>query len=423
MRFSFVHAADLHLDTPFRGIGRAAEYVSEALRDASLEAFDRLVELAIDRDVAFVLLAGDIYDGPERGVRAQLRFYRGLERLNDASIYSFVVHGNHDPLLTGWSAIRDTWPDLVKVFGHDRVDQFVIEKDGEPFAIVHGISFSQRAEMENLALRYRRSEMQCFQVGMLHCNVGGNVEHDPYAPCTLADLKRANLDYWALGHIHTRQILSEGHPWVVYPGNLQGRGPGPGELGEKGAFVVEVDGRTAHTPEFVPLDVVRFERLALDVGQISDLPELERALQDKAGQLQGSLGGRSMILKPVLTGSGPLHADLAREGTLNGLLQDLRDEAGEGVPFLWWEPIVDQTRAALDFQSIRRRGDFAGELLALADQLGTDEEARRQFVGAALAELQVGELEANGVAVPDGSDPECLREAATAALELLAGAE
>ncbi len=130
-----------------------------------------------------------------------------------------------------------------------------------------------------------------------------------------------------------------------------------------------------------------------------------------------------MILKPVLTGSGPLHADLAREGTLNGLLQDLRDEAGEGVPFLWWEPIVDQTRAALDFQSIRRRGDFAGELLALADQLGTDQEARRQFVGAALAELQVGELEANGVAVPDGSDPECLREAATAALELLAGAE
>ena len=354
MRFSFLHAADLHLDTPFKGIGRTAENVASALRDASLEAFDRLVDLAIERDVAFVLLAGDIYDGPERGVRAQLRFYRGLERLHEAGINSFVAHGNHDPLLTGWSAVRGTWPGRVTVFGHDRVEQVAVERDSQPLAVVHGISFSQRAETENLALRYHRSDTPCFQVGMLHCNVGSNVEHDPYAPCTLADLEGAGLDYWALGHVHTRQILRDGHPWVVYSGNLQGRGPSPSELGEKGALVVEVDGRTAHTPEFVALDVVRFERLVLDIGKVTDLPELERALQDKALELRASLGGRSVILKPVLVGSGPLHVDLARETTVDGLLRDLRDEAGEGDPFLWWEPIADQTAAALDVESVRR---------------------------------------------------------------------
>ncbi len=196
----------------------------------------------IERDVAFVLLAGDIYDGPQRGVRAQLRFYRGLERLHEAGIYSLVVHGNHDPLLTGWSAVRGAWPASVTVFGHDRVEQATIE-DGQPLAVVHGISFSQRAEMENLALRYHRCDEPCFQVGMLHCNVGSNLEHDPYAPCALSDLERADLDYWALGHVHTRRVSCDGQPWVVYPGNLQGRSPGPSEAGEKGALVVEVNGR------------------------------------------------------------------------------------------------------------------------------------------------------------------------------------
>lgn len=106
--FRFVHAADLHLDTPFEGIGRVAPQIAEALRDASLNAWDALVRLTIDRDAAFLLLAGDIYDGAERGVRAQLRFVRGLERLAEHRIQTFIVHGNHDPL-DGWSAIRK-WP-------------------------------------------------------------------------------------------------------------------------------------------------------------------------------------------------------------------------------------------------------------------------------------------------------------------------
>ncbi|MEX1265086.1 MAG: DNA repair exonuclease [Actinomycetota bacterium] len=132
MSFCFIHAADLHLDTPFQGIGQVTPWVADALRDASLEAFDALVELALNRNAAFVVFAGDIYDGAERGVRAQLRFKRGLERLSDAGIWSFVVHGNHDPIATGWSVIRSDWPELVKIFGSEIVDAVTVEKDGEP---------------------------------------------------------------------------------------------------------------------------------------------------------------------------------------------------------------------------------------------------------------------------------------------------
>ncbi|EQD56849.1 metallophosphoesterase, partial [mine drainage metagenome] len=138
MSFCFIHAADLHLDTPFKGIERVSPVIGEALRDASLKAFDALIDLAEKRNAAFVLLAGDIYDGPERGVRAQLRFYNGLKRLSDMSIHSFVVHGNHDPLNAGWSAIRD-WPQLATIFGHDTIGSVVVERDGVQLATVHGI--------------------------------------------------------------------------------------------------------------------------------------------------------------------------------------------------------------------------------------------------------------------------------------------
>ena len=128
--FSFVHAADLHLDTPFKGIGSTAPHVAEQLREASLAAFDSLVELCLERRVAFLVVAGDIYDGPERGLRAQLRFRDGLARLSSAGISSFVVHGNHDPVETGWSALGGPWPERVTVFGTGTVKAVPVEVDG-----------------------------------------------------------------------------------------------------------------------------------------------------------------------------------------------------------------------------------------------------------------------------------------------------
>ena len=104
MRFRFLHAADLHLDTPFTGMRRVDASLVATLRDATTRAFDNLVNAALEHSVAFVVIAGDIYDGPERGVRAQLAFRNGLDRLAQAGIRSFVVHGNHDPLEDGWSA-------------------------------------------------------------------------------------------------------------------------------------------------------------------------------------------------------------------------------------------------------------------------------------------------------------------------------
>src|SRR5438132_3466083 len=155
-KFRFIHAADLHLDTPFAAIGRVAPEIAGRLRDASLEAYDVLTRLAIEREAAFVVFAGDIYDSADRGVRAQLRFLRGVERLGERGIPVFVAHGNHDPL-DGWSAIRRT-PANLTVFGGDAVETHPVVREGELLAQVYGTSYPHRDVSENLALRFRRQD-------------------------------------------------------------------------------------------------------------------------------------------------------------------------------------------------------------------------------------------------------------------------
>jgi len=366
-RFRFIHAADLHLDTPFQGIGRTAPHVADALRDASLDAWDALVNLAIDREVAFLLLAGDVYDGPERGVRAQLRFVRGLEALAAHSIETFIVYGNHDPL-DGWSAIR-RWPPGVVIFPGDTVQSAPVERDGARLATIHGISYPRRDVTENLALRFTRGPEPGLHVGLLHCNVGPRPGHAAYSPCTVEDLRRTGMDYWALGHVHRLEIVSELDPLVVYPGNLQGRSAHAGEQGAKGAILLDCDDSGVTVLDFVALDRVRFLDVEIDTTTLTDLPSLHAALTNHAVQLREAHAGRALILRPVLRGRSALHLDLQVSGGVDDLVRELRREADGHTPLLWWETPRDCTAPMLNRQAIVDRGDLSSELIARVDRL------------------------------------------------------
>ncbi len=373
MRYRFVHAADLHLDTPYEGVERVDARVAALLRDASLEALDGLVDLAIAREAAFVLVAGDVYDGADRGVRAQLAFRRAVERLHRAGIETLVVHGNHDPVVDGWSAVR-AWPEGVHVFGHGGVELRRVEREGELLAVVHGMSYAHRDTAENLSRRFARTDDDALQVGLLHANVG-DLATAAYSPCTVADLAASGLDYWALGHVHLHAVVHDGQPWVVYPGALQGRSSHAGERGAKGACVVEVEDGAVVGLEHVALDRVRFAAPDVAIDGVADLPELEAVLAERGAAELAEADGRSVLVRARLTGRGAVHADLIREGVLQGLLDALRAGAPEGAPWLWWEGLRDATRPALDRQAVAARGDLASEVLGLADRLEADDAA------------------------------------------------
>ncbi len=414
MPFTFVHAADLHLDTPFHGIGQVSERIADALRDASLEAFDALVDLTLREDARFLLLAGDLYDGATRGIRAQHRFLKGIERLSARGVETFIVHGNHDPL-SGWSAIK-AWPAGVTVFGPQQVESRTVILDGQPCATIHGISYAHAAVTENLSQRYRRGPEGGIQIGLLHANVGQNGDHAAYSPCTLDELKAAGMDYWALGHIHRRQVLARA-PWVVYPGNLQGRSPKPSERGAKGALVVTVSNGIIQEPRFEALDRIRFMSLEIDLSEMEDVATLQRALMGRAEELQAQQDGRDLILRATLRGRGALYSELRHPGRLDEILDVLRQEGDRPGGFLWWEDLRNDAAPPLEREKLLLQGSLTSELLRLQDERSADPSRVAQFLNNRLDQLS--RFKSLLPTLSEAEQEALLREAEALALDLL----
>ena len=414
MPFSFLHAADLHLDTPFANVGGYPAAVGEALREASLQAWGALVEEASRRQVAFVLLAGDVYDGAERGLRAQRAFLEGVSRLADEGIRTLLVHGNHDPVAEGWTAVR-SFPDLVTTFPAHTVATERFEAGGEPVA-VHGTSYAVAATSDNLARRYPSASGGGFHIGLLHANVGGpTTGHADYSPCTLDDLRRPGYHYWALGHVHGRRVLGEGEPWVVYPGNLQGRSTKPTERGPKGAVVVTVTDGVAGDPEFVALDRVRFVDVDVPIAPYAEVGSLLDQLEALASP--AAHDGRSLVVRATLTGPGALHEQLLAPARRAEVHHELRRRGAERTPFTWWQSIAWQTKAEAAVVDLRHRDDFTADLLRTCEE--ADDALRTGWADHLPAELrrELDDL------LPDGGHDQIWAAAQAAALDAISGAD
>ncbi len=392
--FRFVHAADLHIDSPFSGIGEVDARVATRLREATYEAFQNLVDLCIDKEADFLVIAGDVFDGADRSVRAQLRFRDGLSTLAEKGIKSFVVHGNHDPL-DGWQP-SISWPAEVHIFGATP-EWINIEKNGEVVAAVQGMSYPTSEVTENLAVQFSPPESgSIFAIGLLHANVGSNSAHKNYAPCTVDDLSSSGIDYWALGHVHTRQTLKRAAPVIAYPGNTQGRHPN--ETGARGALVVDVDPSGASTTEFVALDVARWENSELDISSLETIDSLDSAIRQQTDNLSAQAEGRDVVCRVSLIGRGPLHEQLAVDGAVDDLLEAARNSWSGGSPWVWVERISDLTRPTIDIESRAKQDDFLGATLkrALLSSIESEEIDRLTEV---VSDVYTGRR--NGLAKPD----------------------
>jgi DNA repair exonuclease SbcCD nuclease subunit len=364
--FCFVHCADLHLDSPFEGIHTAAPDVAAILREATFRALDQIIDLARGEQADFIIIAGDVHDSENRSLRAQLRFRDALRKASQAGIPCFIAHGNHDPL-SGWEA-HLTMPDQARRFGGQSVECFPVQRQGATLAHIYGISYPVREVKANLAAGFRRDPEAPFAIGVLHCNVGGDPNHDNYAPCSLEDLAAAGLDYWALGHIHAQKVMRAQDPCIVYPGNPQGRSWR--EMGPRGCYLGRVDAARRITPTFVTTDVVRWFREDLDIGGLFTWDDLVDALYRAREEVRATAGGRAALLRLSLTGRGELHRELAKR---IDLVRDLVEPLQEGEPerpdFVWVESIQNRTRPPLDLAQRRLVQDFVGDFLNAAQSL------------------------------------------------------
>ena len=413
MSLRFIHAADLHLDSPFTGIRAAApENVAAALYSATFDSYRNIIDLCIAEQVDALLVAGDIYDGADRSLRAQRAFIDGLRSLDAAGIRSFVCHGNHDPL-DGWEA-RLAYPDGCRRFGPD-FEAVPLFPDEPERALVYGISYPTRDVYENLVSRLGNVDESAFTIGLLHANIGGNPDHALYAPCSLDDLAQSGIDYWALGHVHTRQVLRERAPTVVYPGNPQGRHPN--ETGARGVYLVEVDHAGNVSLEFRSTDTVRWERASIDIRALETEQDLLNEIDDAMQSLLDDAEGRSLVVRMTLTGRGELNRFLAQPGAADDLLSGVNDQWAERLPFIWCERIEDETAAAIDRDAMRSGEDFLAEVLRTADQLRDAPETLQD----GLAELyQHRRFRQHLAVLTDEETAALLDEAETLAVNLLA---
>ncbi len=351
----FIHAADLHLDTPATGLERVDAGLAELLRDASLVALDELVSKALEVRAAFVVLAGDVYDGPAAGVRARVRLRRAMETLADAGIRVFVAKGNHDAPERGWAQGR-AWPELVTFFPPRRPEATRIEVGGQVVARVQGVSYSSPKEPDNLAARFEPGGGPWLEVGVLHTSLEAS---GPYAPCPPGQLPR--LDYWALGHVHQHRVVAR-DPWVVYPGCTQGRGFGPGEIGPKGAVVVTWDPGSAmiHDVTWFSTDTVRFYEVRADITDSPDLITVASNLAERAGALRAEAPSVGLVLRASLHGRGDVYQDLVTRE--EELLDALADLSGTNV---WWAGVrlSDQAGPGIDLERVRAEGEFGAQII------------------------------------------------------------
>ncbi|MGF9714571.1 metallophosphoesterase family protein [Paenibacillus naphthalenovorans] len=417
--FRFIHAADLHLDSPFRGLAGLPEAWRERVKEASFTALLRLTDLAVSQRADFVVFSGDIYDAKDRSLRAQLRFRQALETLAGHRIPAFVIHGNHDPLHDGYSA-KLTWPDEVKVFGAGGVESEIVRAaDGEALARVSGISFGKSSVTDNLTPGFRGWGDGLYHIGMLHTNVDGDAKHDNYAPCRLGDLLARGVDYWALGHIHTRRILHE-KPWVVYPGNVQGRHIR--ENGPRGCYLVDVSASGETELTFHALDDVRWQEAEAAIDGLETEQQLMEALEEAVWAAAEAGEGRAVILRVTLTGRGPMHTVLKRGGVLAELGSALKESLARHT--VWVESVEDRTGAPIDRGELEGRPGFLGDLLRLSEAAGADPARLAAFAAEALSPLSAQpRLAALLAELGEEELGQWLREAEELAIDMLAGTE
>ncbi len=368
----FLHAADIHLDSPMRGLASYEGAPEDAMRSATRQAFEGLIDLALDEQVEFLLIAGDLYDGDWRDYNTGLYFVRQITRLADAEIPVFIIAGNHDAASALTKKLR--LPENCVMLSTKDPDTRSLDNLG---VSIHGQGFATKAVVEDLSSAYPAPISDHLNIGMLHTSANGRVGHENYAPCKVAELVAHGYDYWALGHVHTREILNES-PWVVFPGNLQGRHAR--ETGGKGATLVSFEDGQITGVEHRDLDVARWTVCKVDVSAALSEDDVIIAVSDAlVGAVEAS-EDRLLAARVVISGSSKAHDAIATD--IERFTNEVRAQAvGIGADRVWIEKVKVKTSSLIDIDEARDRDDAIGELLrSLRDLSAGDlDEIAEQF--------------------------------------------
>ena len=364
--FKFLHAADIHLDSPLHKLDHYEGAPVEEIRQATRRAFKNLINLAIAEKVAFVLLTGDLYDGDWKDYNTGLYFASQMSKLREASIPVYIIAGNHDAA----SKITKTLklPEGVKIFSADTPETVQVDKLD---VAIHGQSFASPSIKKDLSSGYPYAIEDCFNIGMLHTCVTGKEGHEPYAPCTLDGLQSRGYDYWALGHVHKHEVLLK-NPLTIFPGNIQGRHIR--ETGPKGCVLVTVDERMRPYANFVPLDVIRWFEIETDVSAAETGYEVVVIIGEHLKRLLEENKELPLVVRLNIIGDSKAHNELASD--MERWTNEFRSSAGDmSGGKIWIEKVKLHTEPPIEM--MESMSEPMAELIQYLDELRADPELLR----------------------------------------------
>lgn len=375
----FIHCADIHLDSPLRGLDSYEGAPANEMRQATRRAFANVIDLSIERSTDFVLISGDVFDGDWPDFNTGLYFASQLRRLDSVNIPVFLIHGNHDAVSKITKSVP--LPKNVFTFRASAPETKIIESIG---VAIHGQSFASEAVTTDLAAAYPAPLPGLLNIGLLHTALSGREGHQPYAPTTVDRLSNKGYDYWALGHVHRREVVCES-PWIVFPGNTQGRHAR--ETGTKGCMVVAAEpGIGIQSAEFVATDVARWHHFNFDIAGMSVEDDLHAAIQSEVRSAQMAAGDRTLALRMTISGRGPLHKTIVtNREALRPHVSALVSEASAGNA--WLEKIRLKVTAPLDLARLAERDDPIGLLIRSLEELEQDQDKLNALATVALCDL------------------------------------
>jgi DNA repair exonuclease SbcCD nuclease subunit len=357
-----LHAADLHIDSPLGGLTAYEGAPVAEIRGATRRAVENLVDAAVEREVDLVVVAGDIFDRDWRDFNTGLFWVGQLSRLHDAGIPLVMVAGNHDAASEISRHLR--LPPNVTKFSESRPETKVF--DDLEVAVV-GQGYATRAVTTDLASSFPDADPQLFTIGLLHTSLDGRPGHACYAPCAVEGLRSRGYDYWALGHVHQREEV-DADPWIVFPGNLQGRHAR--EVGPKGATLVTVQSKAVKAVEALELDDVRWHLCVVDAAELAGVDDVLAAIADRFASIADDPGHRLAAVRVQLIGASPVHQELWRDP--HGFEAEVRSIAVRAER-VWVEKVQIETTRELDLTQARA-DDVVGVLAKRIADLRSDPE-------------------------------------------------
>jgi DNA repair exonuclease SbcCD nuclease subunit len=362
----FVHAADLHIDSPLRGLERYEGAPVEHIRGATRRALEHLVELCLNEKASLLVVAGDLYDGGWNDYSTGLFFCQQMARLNEAGVRVVWIRGNHDAASRLTQHLRP--PENVTELSHARPGTLELVLDGVDVAI-HGQGFPKQRVTDDLSERYPAPISGAFNLGLLHTALDGREGHDRYAPCRVEGLVNRGYDYWALGHVHRREEVRR-EPYIVFPGNLQGRHAR--ETGPKGATLVTLMGNRVVELEHRALDEVRWAHLTVDAAHSASADDVVDGVREQIAAEVGEAEGKLLCARVSVVGATRAHAGLALDSERwQNEIRAASLDVGRGAA--WVEKVLLRTRPEGDLDALRARQDPLGALLRTLDAVRKDD--------------------------------------------------